>query len=158
MNEDTLKPGLDRAQRWFLIVGVAASAACVFGAFTNWTGFLRAYLIGYLLWLLVALGCLAILLLHHLVGGKWGFVIRRTLEAGTRTFPLLALLFIPLLIGHADAHVYPVVTGSSFKAFYLSPPFYVARAILYFACWIGFAYFLNKLSAQQDAGHEQRDC
>jgi len=152
MNEDTLKPGLDRAQRWFLIVGVAASAACVFGAFTNWTGFLRAYLVGYLLWLLVALGCLAILLLHHLVGGKWGFVIRRTLEAGTRTFPLLALLFIPLLIGHADPQVYPVVTGSSFKAFYLSPPFYFTRAIIYFACWISFAYFLNKMSAQQDLG------
>jgi len=72
MNEDTLKPGLDRAQRWFLIVGVIASVACVFGAFTNWTGFLRGYLVGFLLWLLVALGCLAILCLHHLVGGNGG--------------------------------------------------------------------------------------
>jgi len=152
MNEDTLKPGLDRAQRWFLIVGVVASVACVFGAFTNWTGFLRAYLIGYLFWLLVALGSLAILFLHHMVGGRWGFVIRRTLEASTRTIPLLALLFIPLLIGHADPHVYPVVTGSTFKAFYLSPPFYFTRVIIYFACWIGFAYFVNRLSAQQDLG------
>lgn len=152
MNKDTLKPGLDRAQRWFLIVGVVASVACAFGAFTNWTGFLRGYLIGFLFWLLVALGCLAILCLHHLVGGKWGFVIRRTLEAGTRTYPLLALLFIPLLIGHADPHVYPVVTGRSFEAFYLSPPFYLTRTIIYFACWILFAYLLNKLSFQQDRG------
>lgn len=155
MNEDTLKPGLDRAQRWFLIIGVAASAACIFGAFSNWTAFLQAYLIGYLFWLLVALGCFAILMLHHLVGGRWGFVIRRTLEAGTRTLPLLALLFIPLLIGHADPRVYPIVTGSSFKAFYLSPAFYFTRAIVYFACWIIFAYFLNKLSSQQDLGTDQ---
>lgn len=96
MNEtETLNAQLDRAQRWSLIIGVIALAACAFGAFSNWTGFLRAYLIGYLLWLLIALGCFAILMLHHMVGGRWGFIIRRTLEAGSKTFPLLALLFIP---------------------------------------------------------------
>lgn len=155
MNGDTLKPGLDRAQRWSLAVGVVASAACIFAAFSNWTGFLRAYLVGYLLWLLVAVGCFAILMLHHLVGGKWGFVIRRTLEAATRTIPLLALLFIPLLIGHRDPLVYPAVAAGSFKAFYLSTPFYYGRAILYFACWIGFAYFLNKFSRRQDLEPER---
>jgi hypothetical protein len=147
---DTLKPGLDKAQRWFLMVGVAALAACAFGAFSNWTGFLRAYLMAYLLWLLVAVGSFGILMLHHMVGGRWGFVIRRTLEAATRTFPLLALLFVPLVIGHSDPGFYPIVTGSSFKAFYLSPRFYFARAIVYFASWIIIAYFLNKLSSRQD--------
>ena len=149
---DTLKPGLDRAQRWFLMVGVAGLAACAYGAYSNWTGFLRAYLMGYLVWMLVGLGCLAILMLHHMVGGRWGYVIRRTLEAGTRTIPLLAILFIPLAIGHSDHQVYPVVTGSSFKALYLSSPFYFTRAILYFAAWLIFAYLLNKLSSQQDLG------
>lgn len=153
MNEtDTLKPGLDRAQRWFLIIGVIALAACAYGAFFNWTGFLRAYLVAYMMWLLVGLGCLAILMLHHMVGGKWGYSIRRTLEAATQTIPLLAVLFIPLAIGHSDHQVFPAVTGSSFKAFYLSPPFYFARVILYFAAWIIFAYLLNKLSSQQDMG------
>jgi len=157
MNEtDTLKPGLNRAQIWFLIVGVVALAACALGAFSNWTGFLRAYLIAYLLWLLIALGCFAILMLHHMVGGRWGFVIRRTLEAGSRTLPLMALLFIPLVFGHSDPNLYPVVTGSSFKAFYLSPPFYFARAIVYFAAWIVFAYFLNKLSTRQDQGPDRK--
>jgi hypothetical protein len=153
MNEtDTLNPRLARAQRWFLIIGVVASAACVFGAFTDWTGFVRAYLVGYLVWLLVGLGSLAILMLHHMVGGRWGFVIRRTLEASSRTLPLLALLFIPLAIGHANPNVYPRVTDGSFKAFYLSPPFLYARMVIYFACWIFLAFFLNKLSRQQDMG------
>jgi len=156
MNEtETLNAQLDRAQRWSLIIGVVALAACAFGAFSNWTGFLRAYLIGYLLWLLIALGCFAILMLHHMVGGRWGFIIRRTLEAGSKTFPLLALLFIPLLIGHSDPHVYPVVTGHTFEAFYLSPHFYFARAILYFASWIVIAYLLNRLTAEQDRGSER---
>ena len=153
MNEtDTLKPGLDRAQRWFLIVGLVALAACAYGAFANWTGFLRAYLMAYLMWLLVGLGSLAILMLHHMVGGRWGYVIRRTLEAGTRTIPLLALLFIPLAIGHSNHHVYPVVTGSSFKALYLSSHFFFGRVIFYFAGWLLFAYLLNRLSSQQDLG------
>jgi hypothetical protein len=152
MNEDTLKPGLDRAQRWFLMVGVVALAASAYGAYSNWTGFLRAYLIAYLLWFLVGLGCLAILMLHHMVGGSWGYVIRRSLEAGTRTIPLLAVLFIPLAIGHSNPHLYPVVTGSSFKAIYLSPAFYLGRVVFYFAAWLIFAYFLNKLSSLQDQG------
>jgi hypothetical protein len=153
MNEtDTLKPGLDRAQRLFLIIGLIGVAASAYGAFANWTEFLRAYLIAYMFWLLVGIGSLAILMLHHMVGGGWGYVIRRTLEASTRTIPLLALFFIPLVIGHSDPQVYPVVTGSSFKAFYLSPPFYFGRVIFYFAAWILFAYLLNKLSSQQDLG------
>lgn len=156
MNEtETLNAQLDRAQWWSLIIGVAALAACAFGAFSNWTGFLRAYLIAYLLWLLIALGCFAILMLHHMVGGRWGFIIRRTLEAGSKTFPLLALLFIPLLIGHSDPRVYPVVSGHTFKAFYLSPHFYLARAIIYFASWIAVAYFLNRLTAEQDRGSDR---
>ena len=156
MNEtDTLKPRLDSAQRWFLMVGVIALAACAMGAFSNWTGFLRAYLIAYLLWLLIALGCFAILMLHHMVGGNWGFVIRRTLEAGSRTFPLLALLFVPLVLGHSDPHLYPVVTGPSFKAFYLSRPFYFGRAFFYFASWIVISYFLNRLSSRQDEGTDR---
>jgi hypothetical protein len=153
MNEtDTLKPGLDRAQRWFLIVGVLGLAACAYGASSNWTGFLRAYLIAYLFWLLVGIGSLPILMLHHMVGGKWGYVIRRTLEASTRTIPLLALFFIPLIIGHSDPNVYPIVTGSSFKAIYLSSPFFFARVFLYFAAWLILAFILNKLSSRQDLG------
>jgi hypothetical protein len=152
MNEDTLKPGLDRAQRLFLAVGVVALAASAYGAWSNWTGFLRAYLIAYMLWFLVGLGSLALLMLHHMVGGRWGYVIRRTLEASTRTIPLLALFFIPLAIGHSNPHLYPAVKGSSFKAIYLSPSFYFTRVIVYFAAWLFFAYFLNKLSSLQDLG------
>ena len=47
----------------------------------------RSYLIAYLFWFGIALGCLPLLMLHHLVGGAWGFAIRRVFEAGTRTLP-----------------------------------------------------------------------
>ena len=38
------------------------------------------------------------LMLQYVSGGKWGLLLRRPLEAMTRTLPLVALLFIPILI------------------------------------------------------------
>src|SRR4026207_2374318 len=61
--------------------------------------FFRSYLIAYLFWFGIAVGCLPLLMLPHLVGGAWGFVIRRSLEAGTRTLPLMVALFVPILFG-----------------------------------------------------------
>ena len=34
-------------------------------------------------------------MLQYVSGGKWGLLLRRPLEAMTRTLPLVALLFVP---------------------------------------------------------------
>ena len=47
----------------------------------------------------LALGSLALLMLQYLTGGAWGIVIRRPAEAAARTLPLLALMFLPIVIG-----------------------------------------------------------
>ena len=47
----------------------------------------------------VSLGCMALNMLQFLTGGAWGIVIRRFCEAATRTLPLLAVLFLPIVIG-----------------------------------------------------------
>ena len=44
-------------------------------------------------------------MLQHLTGGGWGLVIRRILEAATRVLPLIAILFIPIVLG--AHHLYP---------------------------------------------------
>ena len=59
-----------------------------------------------MVWLGVTLGCLAILMLQHVTGGVWGTVIRRQLEAGTRTLPLMAVLFIPIFSGMPHLYVW----------------------------------------------------
>jgi len=116
----------------------------------------RSYLIAYLFWLGIALGCLPVLMLHHLVGGTWGFVIRRILEAGTRTLPLMLLLFLPLLLGihslYEWSHPEVVAQDSILQAkrAYLNVPFFVIRAAVYFAAWLLFSYFLNRWSVEQD--------
>jgi hypothetical protein len=110
-----------------------------------------------LFWLGIAAGCLPLLMLHHLVGGAWGFVIRRNLEAGTRTLPLMLLLFLPILLGVHSLYEWshPEVVASQpvlqAKQAYLNVPFFIARAAVYFVAWMAFAFFLNRWSAEQDA-------
>ena len=59
--------------------------------------FLRGYLIAYMFWTGLSLGCLALLMVQYLSGGLWGLVIRRVLEAASKCLPLMFVLFLPIL-------------------------------------------------------------
>jgi len=148
--------GLERLQRTALAVGVLALAACVAGGLENPPDFFRAYLIGYLYCLGIALGSLVILMLHYLSGGGWGLVVRRILESATRTLPLLALLFVPIIFGVHDVYVWAAPGALDdpllrHKSGYLNVPFFVVRAAIYFGAWLAFAYIFNKWSRERDA-------
>src|SRR4051812_13681927 len=86
-----------RRQAWAAaIVGGVASAV---SALRHADAFCQSYLYAYVCIAGIAIGCLGILLLHLLVGGRWGRVSRRVLSAATRTLPWLGLLFLPVLLG-----------------------------------------------------------
>jgi hypothetical protein len=143
--------------RWpVLAVGVLALVICAVGAFFDPAQFFRAYLPAYLYFLGIAHGCLVILMLYHLTGGAWGFLIRRILEAGTRTLPLLAVLFAPLAwgIGYLYPWAQPELATSikdiRDKQIYLNAGFFWARAAVYFVLWVGMAWLLSAWSRQQD--------
>ena len=130
--------------------------------FLNPTQFFRAYLVGWTFWTGIAVGSLALLMLQHLTGGGWGLVIRRVLEAATRTLPFMAVLFIPIVLGshwlyewthHEELAQLPAV---QFKTPYLNLPFFIVRAIVYFGVWIVLAFFLNRWSLLQDRTAEAR--
>ena len=53
-------------------------------------------------------------MLQHMTGGGWGFVIRRVLEAGTRLIPIMALLFIPVILG-AHSILTQAVAGETMR-------------------------------------------
>ena len=149
-------------RRRALVTGAVSLALCLAGAFFDRPQFFRSYLAAYIFWLGVPLGCLAILMTHHLVGGTWGFVIQRPLESALRTFPVMALLFIPLCFGLADLYVWArpeVVRQDALlqqKAVYLNVPFFIGRAVLYFAVWITVAQRLTKWSGEQDQSRADR--
>jgi len=107
-------------------------------------------------WIGVTLGSLAIAMLQYLTGRAWGLVIRRLLESATRTLPLLAALFIPVLAGipslYLWAHSDVVAHDEILKHMspYMNVPFFILRTILYFGVWMAFSHYLNKWSAEQD--------
>jgi hypothetical protein len=139
-----------------LAVGFIALLVCAGGALIQPQPFFSAYLSAYIFWVGIPVGCLALLMLHHLVGGRWGFMIQRVLEAAIQTLPLMALLFIPLLFGLSDLYPWAraeVVAADPLlqqKAAYLNIPFFVARAVVYFAIWIVLGHLLVKWSLEQD--------
>jgi hypothetical protein len=158
MAGETNLPDLNAVRNKALIVGGAALLPCFVGAVTNPEQFFRSWLLAFLYWIAIPLGCFALLMLHHLVGGAWGIVIRRLLESGIRTFPLLALILVPVLIQLPRLYLWarPGVMETDHllheKAAYLNVPFFLARTVFYFAVWVLLAWLLNKWSAQQESG------
>ena len=147
---------LVQMQRRAWLVGAAGVVLALLGVWLNLVQFFRAYLVAYLFWSGLSLGCLALLMLHHVVGGAWGAMIRRLLEAGTRTLPLMVVLFVPLLYGLTTLYSWarPEVVAHDVllqhKSGYLNVPFFLQRAAAYFAIWLIVMFFLNHWSRQQE--------
>ena len=158
MHDATYTPpaSLDSLRQRSLIVGLVGLAAAAAGAFINPGQFYHSYLLAFLFWLAAALGGLALTMLQHMSGGGWGVVLRRILEAAARTLPWMAVLFLPIAFGARE--LYPWTDAAKVatdhvlqeKAIYLNLPFFLARAALYFAIWIGLTWFLTRWSAEQD--------
>ena len=151
-------PALGRLQQRALIIGVVGLVAGLAGAAMNLDQFFRSWLIGFLFCLSLTLGCLGLLMLQHISGGQWGLVGRRVFEAGSRTLPVVIVLFVPVLFGlksiflWADQARVQADHILQIKAPYLNVPFFVVRAVLYFAFWMLCVWLLNKWSADQDRG------
>jgi len=149
-------PFVNAVQRLGLIFGAAALVLCAVGAISDPQQFYRSYIIGYVYWLGISLGCLGLLMVHHLVSGRWGFAIRRLLESGARTLPLMAILFIPLVLGRHELYEWThaeVVSRDAIlqhKQSYLNTPGFVMRTIIYFAIWLTCTFLLTKWSREQD--------
>jgi hypothetical protein len=147
-----------------LIVGVVFGIVAAILAVKTPQEFFRAYLLGFLCWLGIALGSMAIIMIRHLTGGGWGVVIRRIQGAAMRTLPMLAFLSIPLFFGLSKLYPWAIPLESiqdprikehlakhSFVLGYLNPRFFIIRAIFYFAVWNLLSYLLSLWSKQGDS-------
>ncbi len=145
-----------RFQQMALIVGVIGLVATAAGFFVSQEQFFQSYLFGYIFWIQIALGCFALVMLHHLVGGNWSFAVRRIAESGAMTLPLMALLFLPIIFGIPQIYIWadPEFVAEfklmQHKEPYLNVPFFIGRAVFYFTVWILLAYLLNRWSLKQD--------
>jgi hypothetical protein len=158
---EKFEPRVDRVQRGMLLLGAFALLLCAFLGLTSPESAQRAfqsYLFSYIYWFSIPLGCMALLMMHHLTGGWWGYPIRRLLEAGTRTCLVMTVMFIPVLLGINKLYPWtqwaidkPTDPNLHFKVLYLTRNFFVLRSVIYFAIWLTIVHFLNKWSAEQDA-------
>jgi hypothetical protein len=111
---------------------------------------LPSYLFVWLFVLGLSLGSLAWVVVHNLTGGDWGHAARPFLQAALRLFPLSALLALPLLFAPAQLLPWMRTTAGAPHAgfvagqlWYLNSTFFYARAIVYFAIWLGLARLLR---------------
>ncbi|HUY34543.1 MAG TPA: hypothetical protein VMV69_17490 [Pirellulales bacterium] len=146
-----------------LVAGVLGGAGCAYGYLELPDAFYPAYLTAFMFWLGISLGCLALALLHGLTGGGWGLTVRRVVEAGYQTLPILALLFAPLFFGvqriyeWADPSVMEHDALLHLKAGYLNVDGFHTRAIVCLAVWIVVGFLLDRLSPDEhSAGDSPR--
>ena len=158
-----------------MIVAVVFAIASLFFAFSHdgKNHIMRAYLMGYMTCFNLAGGGLVLLMLQHVTGGKWGLLLRRPLEALSRTLPLVAFFSIFLMIPFFGKHLwqwvlYPTVDAERnayangwinqeqeltaiFKIRMLNPYALIVETCLIFAVLMTFMFLLNKWSLEQDA-------
>ena len=157
-----VSPELDRSlSRWMRVaaaLGVLLFLGSIAGGFFAPPQFFHAYLFGYLFWLGVALGSLALLMTQYLTGGAWGVMTRRILEAAARTLPVLAMLFIPIVFGIPRLYLWarPIDVARDdvlrHRSVYMNTTLFIVRAIIYFAIWLALMWLLDRWSREEDEG------
>jgi len=156
-----------------LLVAAAFALLTLLFAFTHEgrNHIIRAYLMGYMTCFNFAGGGLVLLMVQYVSGGKWGLLLRRPLEAMSRTLPLVALMFIPIVV--FGKHLYQWVMfpdaastnhalaqgwidkeqalTANFKRPMLNPNMLIAETALIFAVLLTLMYLLNRWSMERDA-------
>lgn len=117
---------------------------------------LRGYLIGWLVCLGIALGCMSWLALHVLTGGVWGWPMRRRMEAGAMTLPVVAVCAVPLMV--FAGHLFPWANHAAVAHEPLlqhreplyRPGMVIVRWAVMLAVWCVLAVRLRRLSLEHD--------
>ncbi len=135
---------------------VGAVACAILGA-ANPKQFFFSWLVSFLFFLSLALGALFFVLIQYASQGGWGIVLRRIGETAFAMLPVMAVLFLPLLLGLHDLYSWTVPGAAEhdallrWKAPYLNVPFFLIRAALYFTIWCVIALLYYRGSRAQDA-------
>jgi hypothetical protein len=136
---------------------------------------IRAYLMGYMTCFNFAGGALVMLMLQYVSGGKWGLLLRRPLEAMTRTLPLVAAMLVPVIVFGKHLYqwvLYPDAESTNgalaqgwinkeqaltanFKRPLLNPQALIGESCIIFGVLLLIMFLLNKWSLDRDADPER---
>jgi hypothetical protein len=169
---------VDAWQSRALLVGAVFTIIAVILAFLGqaedhlgWVHALRAWDLGLMLTFGFCVGGLALLMVQYCSGGKWGLLLRRPLEAMSRTLPLVFLYWIPIAVfqsrlfmwanhGIVDkdvkeglltqAQVETIDHAIAWKHPMLNPTMFVVVSIICFAIWALYTWRLNSMALERD--------
>jgi len=94
----------------------------------------RAWLGAAFLWASTSIGALTLLMIMRLAPGDWSAELGPFMQAQTLLLPLGGLLMIPVLV--ETTRLYPwahETLRTSFRIAWLSPPFFIARTVVWYA-------------------------
>lgn len=146
------------------LVGVTGAAA-VLGALGTWAEWntnakaaSEAYLFAYAYVFSIVVGALFVLMIGHACEARWFVAVRRMSEHVVAVLPLLAVLFVPVLVFLPRLYPWmhlgdlgPVAREYvSKKVAWLNPRFFVLRAIGYQAVFVVVGELLRSWSVRQD--------
>jgi len=137
----------------------------------GWDHFLRAWTLGTMLTWGLAVGGLALLMVQYCSGGKWGLLLRRPLEALSRTLPVIFVYWLVIALFMKRLYLwaqFPTAGDTAtnlkngvlteiqahcidFKRPMLNVDMFWGVSLLCFAIWVYYAVRLNALALQRDA-------
>jgi hypothetical protein len=119
-------------------IAFAIAALGAVGTLIGWSSepaaYAYAWLAAFTAWLGWPLGCLGLLFIHALTGGRWGLLLRPIWASGIRTLWLVIPAALPLFF--VLSHLYPWTHSSFPNSFYLNTPFFLLRCSIYAAVWL----------------------
>jgi hypothetical protein len=133
---------------------------------------LRAWLLGLMMTFGFSVGGLAMLMVQYCSGGKWGLLLRRPLEAMSRTLPLVFVYWLVIVIWMKKLYLWAQIDGSKaedvaaalksglinevqahaieFKRPMLQPDMFVTVGLFCFLVWAFYTWRLNRLGLERD--------
>jgi hypothetical protein len=129
---------------------------------------LRAWLLGMVLTFGFAVGGLALLMVQYVTGGKWGLLLRRPLEAMSRTLPLVLAYWLVIAFSLKRLYLWAWIDDPAaafkagiinevqkhaieFKRPMLNPEMFWMVSLFCFAVWFFYTWKLNALGLRRDS-------
>jgi len=137
-------------------VAVLGALVCAALGAGNPKQFFFSWLVAFLFFVSLALGALFFVLIQYATQGGWGIVLRRIGETTFAMLPVMAVVFLPVMLGLRDLYSWTVPGAAEhdallrWKAPYLNVPFFLIRAAVYFVIWSGIAVLYYRGSRGQD--------
>jgi hypothetical protein len=160
---------VDGWRRRAVLVGGTFSVVAALLAFADGSinHFMRAWVLGLMLTFGWAVGGLAMLMVQYCSGGKWGLLLRRPLEAMSRTLPLVFVYWVVVALQMKRLYLWAEVSDPiaalksgfineaqahciEFKRAMLNPAAFVIAGVICFAIWGFYTWRLNTLAAKRD--------